>query len=457
MSRPFSRFFTRTAASLALTSIASLNTPSALAAYSQPVTWSDMGTVDLKSVFRSQYASDGNLYDSSVSEATLAMVLKDSEARIHNDFHIPPSLKAEVGFWLRVYTEFTTQHVVIYDSKHPELVYDVLDFRPLAQTARNAVVYEIVSKKRLKKAMAAYRAAIARVARNPKLKNPSREEKNVLAALKKLPHKHPIASLAQNVRAQTGQRDNIIKGLVAAEAFFPKMEMLFTSMNVPLELTRLTLVESSFNLKAISKVGASGVWQFMPASGKEFMTINDDVDVDERLSPLKSTVAAAKLLKRNKFITGHWALAITSFNHGTRGMPHVKTGEDGSDISDFQHLFDGCTKRKGKHLGFASRSYYAEFLAVLHAEAYRNHFYGKAPSAFSQPVAFHRVAGGKTAVQLAMDHGVSMQSFQQYNPDVLNIRKKLPRGFTIAVPGEEDDFSQLLPRLGGKRRLVSRL
>jgi membrane-bound lytic murein transglycosylase D len=313
-------------------------------------------------------------------------------------------------------------------------------------------VYEIVSKQRKQKAMEAYRNAFARLARNPKPKRPSREEQNILAAIKKLPHRHSFGQLRSQIRSQVGQRDNIIKGLVAAETFFPKMEQIFAKMGVPLELTRLTLVESSFNLKATSKVGASGVWQFMPRSGKEYMLIDDAADIDERRSPLKSTVAAAKLLKRNRKQLGHWTLGVIAFNHGARGLPRLN--EKKHDFDDIAHLFDPCDgkKRATARFGYASRNYYAEYLAVLHAEAYRHLFYGDAPTAFVQPVAFHKVKPGKTAIQVAMDHGIGLQQFKLYNPDIMNLKTKLPRGFLVAIPGENDDFaalSQLRPTRSG--------
>jgi len=66
------------------------------------------------------------------------LVLRDADARIGRDFPHPAQLKESVTFWLRIYhTEFTTQHVVVFDDRHPEIVYAVLDFRELAKTARN--------------------------------------------------------------------------------------------------------------------------------------------------------------------------------------------------------------------------------------------------------------------------------------------------------------------------------
>ncbi len=289
--------------------------------------------------------------------------------------------------------------------------------------------------------MRAYRDALARLRRNPKPKRPTEIEKTILAAHARLAnHKHGFYDMARNLRSQTGQRDNVVKGLLAAETFFPKMESIFKEVGIPPELTRLALVESSFNLSAISKVGASGVWQFMYKSGLEYMTIDPRHSVDERLSPLKSTVAAARLLKRNYKTLGTWPLAITAYNHGVRGLLRFSP-QDRKNSNDGK-IFDGC--RKGQRLGFASRSYYAEFLALLHAETYRELFYGNSPLPIAPPVAFHRMTKPKSGLKLSLEHGVSLREFQFFNPDVRNLQKPLPAGFYVALPGHKDDMSAMI-------------
>jgi membrane-bound lytic murein transglycosylase D len=158
-------------------------------------------------------------------------------------------------------------------------------------------------------------------------------------------------------------------------------------------------------------------------------------------------VPPAKLLKRNRKILGHWALAVTSFNHGVRGLPRLRPRD--AEFTHFAHLFETCEKsHKNSKLGYASSNYYAEFLAVLHAEAYRHLFYGEAPKTFAPPVAFKHVPAGKTPLQMAMEHGVALQEFQFYNPDLMNLNAKLPRGVLIAIPGESDDLATLMGRAG---------
>jgi membrane-bound lytic murein transglycosylase D len=420
----------------------------AFAAYDQPVTWSDMSNMDLSPVLRSEYASATNLLDPSIPDSATDLVLRDADSHINAEFHVPPSMRESVSFWLKIYTQYTTQHLVIFDSKHPSLIYDVLDFRELAKTSRSQLVYEIVRARRVKKAIASYHQAFASLAKHPHPTHPTREQAIILKEVAKLPHPHTFAELNHGLHAQTGQRDNIVKGLLAAETFFPKMESLFVQMGIPVELTRLSLVESSFDLSAKSRVGAAGIWQFMRPSGKEYLLIDDAHQIDERISPLKATVAAGKLLKRNYGILHDWSLAVTSYNHGIRGLPRVT---EKTDRSKLPLIFSPCVKHS--RLGWASRNYYAEFLAVVHAEAYRKLYYGDPPPIDSNVkyTQFERLNKTALAANLARAKGISLQEFRLLNPDIRNIHRAIPAGFWIAIPGERDDLVGLTMHVRAKR------
>lgn len=414
-------------------------TSQGVAAYNYPVAWSDMNDLDLRPVFQTQYVSQGNLLEPTIADWSYDLVLRDADNLVPAEFRIPAPLKRSVAFWLRIYTEWTTQHVVIFDSRHPEVVYEVLDFRPLSQTARNDIAYEIMRKNKIRARLAVWRHAIATVAARPRGPFKTPETLAVAAQIKKLPHKHRTSELAQNVRAQTGQRDNIVKGVLAAEAYFPKMEEVFRGMNVPPALTRLSLVESSFNLKSMSRVGAAGVWQFMPNPGYKYLKIDrHGGTIDERLSPLKASVAAAKLLRENFGRFHNWALAVTSYNHGLKGLKSTKRQKDFDKIA---HFFDPCYRQSP--LGWAGRNYYAEFLAVLHAEAYRKVFYGDPPIPSLRPFVYKRLEKPANAMTLAMENGVSLTDFRLLNPDIRNLRTILPKGFSVALTGSQDDLAAL--------------
>ncbi len=106
--------------------------------------------------------------------------------------------------------------------------------------------------------------------------------------------------------------ENILGNLVM---YFPLFEEHFRSEGLPSDLKYLSVVESALNPKAVSRVGATGLWQFMPSTGKYFgLEINDIVD--ERSDPQRSTKAAAVYLKKLYERFGDWELAIAAYNSG---------------------------------------------------------------------------------------------------------------------------------------------
>ena len=423
---------------------------SASAAYTRPVGWTDMKAVDLQPVVRAQFATQSNLHQATFSESVIDYVLRDADHKVNKEFQIPSEIKSSTGFWLRIYTQYSTQQVVLFDANHMDTIYEVLDFRELAQKSKSQMMYEIVSNNRLTKALSLYKKAFAALAKNPRPKNPTREQKNILAQHKDPKHRQSFLDLEASFKVMRGQRDNIVNGLLAAESFFPKMEMIFSRMNVPKELTRISLVESSFNLRATSKVGASGVWQFMPHIGKKYLTINDQMEIDERRSPLKSTAAAAKMLRWNQHYLGSWPLAIIAYNHGLKNLPKLK--DKSADFSKIAYLFQSSTGKKKPPLGWASRSYYAEFLAVLYAETYRKIFYGDIPHGPVRPMTFQQLTKSESAITYAMEKAISLKEFSSLNADIENIRKPLPKGFWVAVPGESDNITEFVDVALGKKK-----
>lgn len=433
--------------------IALLGTLPALGAYDHPGMTAGKGPLDLgASLSERHFRSAANLYQNALSVGALGVALEDRDGLISSEFRVPREMRHSVEFWLKVYTEYSGREIVFFDERHPEVIYGVLDLRELAGTARNAVVFEIVSKQRLDKMANEIRSALRKLAsRGVRGRKLSALEQRIATAWKRSNHSHGFASAAEHLKAQRGQRDQVIRGLLAAEVYLPKMEAIFENAGVPAELTRLSLVESSFNMRAISRVGASGVWQFMRKSGEEFMLVNDSVGIDERLSPMKSTVAAARLLKRNLKILKSWPLAITAYNHGTRNLTRIPQRLKSPER--IGAVFEPCGKKFG--LGFASKNYYAEFLAMLHAEAYQERFFGKLPVTPLRGLVYRRATGGETGLALAMNAGISLQEFTILNPDILDLKRKLPKGFWVAVPSETDNLSGITERLkpGSSRRI----
>ncbi|MBY0469841.1 transglycosylase SLT domain-containing protein [bacterium] len=416
-----------------------------LAAHNFQTTQKGTINFDAKDELRTRYLSEGNLFYGEPNASALAIALNDTERRLTDEFEIPPSLRGVVGFWMRIYTEWSTRQAVIFDHKHPEVVYAVLDFRELAQKARNDAAYEIMSGRKISKTMKDFRRAFARLGKynfkvaQAKFKNPDSAEYQIISAIKNTGHKHPFSFHAQNMKILWGQRDNVIKGLYKAESYFPIMERIFMDLGVPREVTRLSLLESSFENKATSRVGAKGVWQFLDLSGREFLTLNEKAKIDERISPIKSSVAAARLLRRNRQVLGAWSLAITSYNHGLRNLVTIPKRIRTSD--KIISIMEPCGKKSP--LGFASKSYYVGFLALLHAETYRDLFYGEPPSKKIQSIQLYHVAQPESALSIALKKGISLYDLRLYNPDIQDHKLLLPKKFVLVLPSEVDELDKL--------------
>jgi membrane-bound lytic murein transglycosylase D len=103
--------------------------------------------------------------------------------------------------------------------------------------------------------------------------------------------------------------------MAVSEYYFPLFEAAFDKYNVPLEIKYLAVVESALNPKAVSKSGATGLWQFMYQTGKQY-GLQIDSYVDERSDPLKASEAAAQYMKNMHAIFGDWDLVLASYNSG---------------------------------------------------------------------------------------------------------------------------------------------
>jgi membrane-bound lytic murein transglycosylase D len=103
--------------------------------------------------------------------------------------------------------------------------------------------------------------------------------------------------------------------MAISEYYFPMFEEALDKLNVPLEIKYLAVVESALNPKAVSRMGATGLWQFMYHTGKQY-NLKIDSYVDERSDPLKSSQAAAEYMSKMYAIFGDWDLVLASYNSG---------------------------------------------------------------------------------------------------------------------------------------------
>ena len=282
-------------------------------------------------------------------------------------FSVDERMRKNVEFWVRIYTEYTTSQGLIHDAKYIDHVYEIIDFQKLGLDPNkgNKKFFRQIEKK--------WKDVLLSVHKKQDHPEEMNEvEKRVFEMYADInePDKFLQAAGRKRLRFQLGQKDRFLDGLKQSGRYLPIMEDIFRASGLPTELTRLPFVESSFNVRARSKVGASGIWQFMRGTARIFgLKVNDAID--ERNDPIRATEAAARLLKSNYDRLKTWPLAVTAYNHGTDGMARAvrKIGSD--------ELEDITSEYKSRRFGFASSNFFTELLAAIEVERNAGKYFGK--------------------------------------------------------------------------------
>ncbi|MEM8564142.1 MAG: LysM peptidoglycan-binding domain-containing protein [Pseudomonadota bacterium] len=340
------------------------------------------------------------------------------------DFPRPASLGPAVEFWVDVYTEISTDQGYVHDSENLSIVYETMDLPEQASNKHRRSLS--------KKAKARYARALESLGQG-KRSELTETEARALAAWPEDTSSQTFAEAAHNVRFQLGQSDRFKEGLVRSGQWRTHIQTVLAEYGLPSELEVLPHVESSFNPAVYSKVAAAGMWQFMPRTARDYMRV--DHVVDERMDPYIATIGAARLLKRNYGLTGTWPLALTSYNHGTGGVLRAARQLGTKDIGVIVESY------RGRAFGFASRNFYASFLAALEVDQNAESYFG--PIEFNTPITYDQVVMGDyvPATSFAQSAGIDLQDLKRYNPALRSMvwsgEKHIPRGYTVRMPAEQ--------------------
>ena len=176
-----------------------------------------------------------------------------------------------------------------------------------------------------------------------------------------------------------------------------------------MELSRIVFVESLFQERALSRVGAAGLWQFMPATARVHR-LKVDRFRDERFDPLSACHAAASLLNRNYRELGSWPLAVTAYNAGVgkmrKAVRRVGSREIGTLIENYETA----------GIGFATRNFFAEFLAAWKVYENAEQYFGKIERESLFEFDLVRLPVGITLTQVAHLANSPLEELQTLNP-----------------------------------------
>jgi len=345
-----------------------------------------------------------------------------ARAQTPDPFTPPAELEKDVRFWIRVYTEVTTDQGLLHDDWNLGLVYEVLRFDPAASPAQR--------ERRVAEAKTRYAALLKRLAAGS-TDDLTAHEQRILRAFGPNASPRDFRDAIERIRFQLGQADRFHEGLIRAAAWEKEIARTLTQHGVPAEIAALPHVESSFNLAAYSKVGAAGLWQFMPSTARRFMRV--DRVVDERLDPYSATEAAANLMLYNYRLLGTWPLAVTAYNHGPGGLRRAQDELGTSDIAVIVKRYQGAT------FGFASRNFYVAFLAALEVDRNAGRYFGpitRLPDTDSTLVELpDYIPVDALAKAFKVDLGALRVLNPALRPPVWNGSRFVPRGYALRLPG----------------------
>ena len=303
-------------------------------------------------------------------------------------FPILPGLESAVEFWKLVFTRYGVSEVIFHDPQEPLKIYKVVNIDDDGD-ARRLIKEEI---------------------------------ERILQA-------EGLKVEEQRVRAQRGLKERFASALALSRRYMDQMQRILREEGLPVEIAYLPLVESSFDIHARSRAGALGMWQFMPSTGRKFLRISPGVD--ERRDPLESTRAAARLLKQNYEVLGNWPLALTAYNHGREGIQRAVGEVGSSDLAEIIQRYQGPSFR------FASKSFYAEFLAALEVGRRGEEFFPGLEYHSPLPLEELPVDRAISIAALLKPTDISHAEFLEWNPALDSRTKDIPGGYRVKVPPEK--------------------
>jgi len=355
----------------------------------------------------------------------------------HPSFITPKGLQPRVNFWINIFTRYGDHHEVLHHRAYPQVVFKVLDFYR-ASTKLSERALNKLKQAEIKRNTTIIKQAVQNLASGAAPR--SDLEKHIayqMAFLGAGTDKYRELLQDDMIRSQRGIKERYFDAMQRSALYMPHIEKIFRSEGLPIELTRLPFVESSFNYSARSAVGAAGIWQFMPQTARYYKMMVNNI-VDERLDVFDASRAAASYLKHAYEVLESWPLAVTSYNHGITGVARkVKT----LGTRDITSIVEHRTQRL---LGFASNNFYPELLAAITIYEQKHHYFPhlKMPAAIQYTE--YRLPHPATVGYLAQQLHTSVHELMPLNYALLSPiwtgRYRIPQGYNLKLPARSAKY-----------------
>jgi len=370
-----------------------------------------------------------------------------SQYQVSDKFPVLKIIEPKVRFWHEIFTKYNSFQAVYHDRDYPDVIYRVVDIYQYFPELKVKSGFDL-SKEKKKRLNGIKDEIMARLQQAAKydcasidrVTGESRKEiVKILRQWCRYQNRGNLLSFAtkKRIRFQWGMADSFKEGLKKVGKYLPHIENIFATKNLPRELVALGFIESMYQNKSISSVGAAGIWQLMPATGRQYLTIN--WALDQRFDPLVSTWAAATHIKKDYKLFKRWPLTLTAYNFGRAGIRRAIKKVGKASLSTI------IARYRHRYFGFASKNFYAEFVAVLYIYKNRqNYFPNLKPD---HPWRFHLLKlkkRGSSLRQIATHLQVSEKQLQRLNPGLKkNLRNSiwaLPAGLVLRVPSLKADI-----------------
>lgn len=268
-------------------------------------------------------------------------------------FPTPVALMRAVDFWTDLFLHQDSNHAILHDRDNLHIVWQIVTLTPDA----DGRLTDHDATRQMREATDALRARLTRL--ETAATSIDDEDAKLLSVWRASGQQNLFVGAASRLRSQRGVSDQFSAGMLRAKLLLPGIRQVLREEGVPEEVAVLPFVETMYNPKARSSVGALGLWQLMPGTARGF-GLKVSRRRDDRADVLRATRAAARILKANYQMLGSWPLAITAYNHGCNGLRRAVALVGSSDLAYLIQNYQRST------WGFVSKNFYAEFLAVLH-------------------------------------------------------------------------------------------